>query len=484
MLLNDLRLIYPEIILFFGALMILIYGIFSSNDEKSIKNIFYLTIVTLFLSLYFSLNFVPLDIYGFNKLIINNNFSQLFKFLVLIGTIIICFISYNYFDYLKILKPEYFFLILLSCLGILIMVSSSSILSMYIGLELQSICLYILASYRKDYLKSAESGVKYFILGALSSGILLYGLSLIYGITNSTAFIDISEKLNNTAYVSDNIFIISTGFVLVLSGLFFKIATVPFHMWAPDVYEGAPTPVTAFFTTIPKIGVIGILIKFLNIPFDSLKDYWIQILYIVSVASMILGSTVAINQQNIKRLLAYSSINHMGFIIIGILTVSHIGIKSVLLYVLIYLFTILGIFACLLCIKDDKNGTYLEEINSFSGLLQKNPFLSFSLAILLFSLAGLPPMAGFFSKLYILISAVDSKLYILAVIAVLTSVISAFYYLKIIKVIFFDKPQNTFFCEITTSFKIIIFSITILTLFFIFFVSDILNFLDKYTVII
>ena len=438
MLLNDLPLIYPEIILFFGALMILIYGIFSSNDEKSIKNIFYLTIVTLFLSFYFSLNFVPLDIYGFNKLIINNNFSQLFKFLVLIGTIIICFISYNYFDYLKILKPEYFFLILLSCLGILIMVSSSSILSMYIGLELQSICLYILASYRKDYLKSAESGVKYFILGALSSGILLYGLSLIYGITNSTAFIDISEKLNNTAYVSDNIFIISTGFVLVLSGLFFKIATVPFHMWAPDVYEGAPTPVTAFFTTIPKIGVIGILIKFLNIPFDSLKDYWIQILYIVSVV----------------------------------------------LYVLIYLFTILGIFACLLCIKDDKNGTYLEEINSFSGLLQKNPFLSFSLAILLFSLAGLPPMAGFFSKLYILISAVDSKLYILAVIAVLTSVISAFYYLKIIKVIFFDKPQNTFFCEITISFKIIIFSITILTLFFIFFVSDILNFLDKYTVII
>ena len=280
------------------------------------------------------------------------------------------------------------------------MISSSSILSMYIGLELHSICLYILAAYRKDYLKSAESGVKYFILGALSSGILLYGLSLIYGITGATDFIEISNKLKDVSYVSNNILIISTGFVLVLSGLFFKIAAVPFHMWAPDVYEGSPTPVTAFFTTIPKIGAIAILIKFLNIPFESLKDYWIQILYIVSIISMILGSTVAINQKNIKRLLAYSSINHMGFIILGILTANQIGIQSVLLYLSIYLITILGIFSCLLCIKDEKNGHYLEEINSFSGLLKKNPFLSFSLAVLLISLAGIPPMAGFFSKLY------------------------------------------------------------------------------------
>ena len=484
MILNDFNLLSSEIILLFTSLIILIYGIFITEDEKSIKNIFYLTIFGLFFSLYFALTFDQFDIYGFNKLILNTHFSQFFKVLILIGSIIVCFISYNYFNHLGILKSEYFFLILLSCLGIIIMISSSSILSMYIGLELHSICLYILAAYRKDYLKSAESGVKYFILGALSSGILLYGLSLIYGITGATDFIEISNKLKDVSYVSNNILIISTGFVLVLSGLFFKIAAVPFHMWAPDVYEGSPTPVTAFFTTIPKIGAIAILIKFLNIPFESLKEYWIQILYIVSIISMILGSTVAINQKNIKRLLAYSSINHMGFIILGILTANQIGIQSVLLYLSIYLITILGIFSCLLCIKDEKNGHYLEEINSFSGLLKKNPFLSFSLAVLLISLAGIPPMAGFFSKLYILISIVESKFYLLAVIAVITSVISAFYYLKIIKVIFFDTSENKIFCEITFSFKFFILSSVLLTIFFLFFASEVISLINKYSIII
>ena len=480
---NDFKILFPEIILLFSSLIILIYGIFCNTEKKSIKNIFYLTIAALFLALYFSITFEQFNIYAFNELQINTSFSQFFQILILIGSLIVCFISYNYLEYLEILKPEYFFLILLSCLGILIMISSNNIMSMYLGLELQSICLYILAAYRKDYLISAESGVKYFILGALSSGILLYGLSLIYGVTNSTGFIEISNKLDDVTYFSDNILIISTGFVLVLSGLFFKIAAVPFHMWAPDVYQGSPTPITAFFTTVPKIGAIAILIRFLNIPFESLQDYWIQILYIISIMSMILGSTVAINQKNIKRLLAYSSIYHMGFIILGILTANEIGTKSVLLYISIYMITILGIFSCLLCIKDGKDGYYLEEINSFSGLLKKNPFLSFSIAVLLFSLAGIPPMAGFFSKLYILISVVESKLYFLAIVAVLTSVISAFYYLKIIKAIFFDIPQNNIFCEVPYIYKIFIFLSVLLTLFFIFFASKILDFINKFTVI-
>mgnify|MGYP001442750416 CR=1 FL=1 len=245
-------------------------------------------------------------------------------------------------------------------------------------MELQSICLYILASYRKYDIKSSESGVKYFIIGALSSGILLYGLSIIYAFTNSTDFYEISKSINISKESNVNFLILNVGFVLILCGLFFKIAVVPFHMWAPDVYEGSPTSITAFFTTIPKIGAIGFLIKFLNIPFENYSNAWFQILYFVSIASMVLGSIAAVNQTNIKRLLAYSSINHMGFILIGILTASQIGIKSVQLYIAIYIVNVLGIFTCILCLKNKINGYYLENIKSFSGLNKKNPFLSFS----------------------------------------------------------------------------------------------------------
>ena len=483
MLLNDFKLLSPEIFLAISSIFILMYGIFFKDDTRSNRNIFYITIFTLIFSLYLSLTTYQTDTYVFDKLISNSAYAQFFKILILIGSITICLISYNYLTYLGILKPEYFFLILLTTLGILIMISSHNILSMYLGLELQSICLYILATYRKDYLKSAESGVKYFILGALSSGILLYGLSLIYSFTNSTDFIEISYKLKESSTIIDNQLLIATGFVLVLSGLFFKVAAVPFHMWAPDLYEGSPTPITAFFTTIPKIGAIAILIKILNIPFEIFKDSWFYILSIVSVISMVVGSIAAINQQNIKRLLAYSSINHMGFILLGILTANQIGLKSVQLYLIIYTITILGLFSCLLCIKDEKNGKYLEDINSFAGLIKKNTILSFSLVILLFSITGIPPLAGFFSKLYILISIIDSKLYFLAIVAVLTTVISAFYYLKIIKVILFDSPNNPIYLEVPFVFKNIIYLAVLFSLLFIFFGSEILNFIDKYTFI-
>ena len=254
-------------------------------------------------------------------------------------------------------------------------------------------------------------------------------------------------------------------------------------MWAPDVYEGSPTSITAFFTTIPKIGVIAFLIKFLNTTFESYSDAWFQILYLVSVISMILGSIAAVNQSNIKRLLAYSSISHMGFILIGILTANHIGIKSVQLYIAIYIVNVLGIFTCILCLKNKINGYYLENIKSFSGLNKKNPFLSFSLAILLFSISGLPPLAGFFGKLYILISAVDNKLYFLAIIAILTTIISAFYYLKIIKTIFFDKPINDIYINITAIFKVIIIITLIISIFFILFISNFLEIISATSLI-
>jgi len=478
MQLIDIKLFSPEIVLIFGSIFILLYGIFFNNSKDSNKKIFYITLISLISSFYCSIFIAGTNVNLFNNLLNNDLYTLFFKALVISGTIIITYISYNYLEDLNIIKPEFFFLILLCLVGILVLISSRNIISMYLGLELQSICLYILAAYRKFDIKSSESGVKYFIIGVLSSGILLYGLSIIYAFTNSTDFYEISKSISLSLQSNENFLIINVGFVLILCGLFFKIAVVPFHMWAPDVYEGSPTPITAFFTTIPKIGAIGFLIKFLNITFESYSDAWFQILYLVSIISMILGSIAAVNQTNIKRLLAYSSISHMGFILIGIMTADHIGIKSAQLYIFIYMLNVLGIFTCILCLKNKINGYYLENIKSFSGLLKKNPFLSFSFAILFFSLAGLPPLSGFFGKLYILISAVKSELYFLSIIAVLTSVISAFYYLKIIKVIFFDKPINNIYTNITISSRLIIFITLIVSIFLIAFLSDFLEIIN------
>ena len=475
----DIKLFSPEITLIIGSVLILLYGIFFNKDEDLNKRVLYITLISLILSLYCSIYVVDAGTNSFNNLLNNDLYTLFFKILVYIGTIIIIYISYNYLKDLNIINPEFFFLILLSIVGVLILISSRNIISMYLGLELQSICLYILAAYRKYDIKSSESGVKYFIIGALSSGILLYGLSIIYGFTNSTDFYEISKSINLSLKNHENFLIINIGFILILCGLFFKIAVVPFHMWAPDVYEGSPTSTTAFLTTIPKIGTIGFLIKFLNIPFENYYTAWSQILYLVSIASMILGSIAALNQNNIKRLLAYSSISHMGFILIGVLTANQIGIKSVQLYLSIYTINILGIFTCILCLKNKINGYYLENINNFSGLLKKDSFLSFSFAILLFSLAGLPPLSGFFGKLYILIAAVESKMYFLAVIAVLTSIISAFYYLKIIKIIFFDKPINDIYINISKISKLIIILTLIISIFLIIFLSDFLEIISS-----
>ena len=479
----DIKLLSSEIVLVLGSIFILMYGIFFKNDDKSIKKIFYITIISIISAFYCTIYIVDSGTNSFNNLLHNDSYTLFFKILLFSATLIITYISYNYLKDLDIIQPEFFFLVLLSLVGVLILISSRNLLSMYLGLELQSICLYILAAYRKFDLKSSESGVKYFIIGALSSGILLYGLSIIFAFTNTTDFYEIFKELSLSLENNENYLIINVGFVLVLCGLFFKIAVVPFHMWAPDVYEGSPTPITAFFTTIPKIGAIGFLIKFLNIPFDNYSIGWIQILYFVSIISMILGSIAAVNQLNIKRLLAYSSISHMGFILIGILTDNQLGIKSAQLYILIYTVNILGIFTCLLCLKNKINGYYLENINSFSGLLKKNSFISFSFAILFFSLAGLPPLSGFFGKLYILSSAVQSKLYFLAIIAILTSIISAFYYLKIIKTIFFDKPINDIYVNISKISRLIIIFSLFISVFLIIFLSDLLEIINTTSII-
>ena len=483
MQLSDIKSFSPEIILIFGSIFILVYGIFFTNSKDLNKNIFYITFVSLVFSFYCSIYVVDAGTNSFNNLLNNDLYTLFFKILAFTGTIIITYISYNYLKDLDILKPEFFFLILLSLTGILILISSRNIISMYLSLELQSICLYILAAYRKYDIKSSEAGIKYFIIGALSSGILLYGLSIIYAFTNATDFYEISKSINLSLENNENFLILNIGFILILCGLFFKIAVVPFHMWAPDVYEGSPTSITAYFTTVPKIGAIGFLIKFLNIPFENYSDAWFQILYLISIASMVLGSVAAVNQNNIKRLLAYSSISHMGFILIGILTDNQIGIKSVQLYLSIYMLNVLGIFTCILCLKNKINGYFLENIKSFSGLSKKNSFLAFSFAILLFSLAGLPPLSGFFAKLYILIAAVESKLYLLAIMAVLTSIISAFYYLKIVKTIFFDKPINDIYISIPAISRLIIIITLIISIFLIIFLSDLLEIISTVSLI-
>ena len=316
------------------------------------------------------------------------------------------------------------------------MISSNDLMSFYLGLELQSLALYILASIDKNNLKSNESGVKYFVLSALSSGLLLYGCSLLYGFTGSTNFeeINLKTELENTGAIF--------AMVFILVGLAFKISAVPFHMWTPDVYQGSPSSVTSFFAVVPKIAGIAILIRFVQIPFEQLIDQWQNILVFMSLASMILGAVAAIGQTNIKRLIAYSSIGHIGYALAGISTGTVMGYNSSITYISIYIIMNLGAFGCIFLMK--KDGKYCEDIADLAGISKQNPLLAISFLIIMFSLAGIPPLAGFFAKFYIFMSVVESGMYTLAIIGLLSTVISAFYYLRIIKIIYFDEIKNPF----------------------------------------
>jgi NADH-quinone oxidoreductase subunit N len=316
------------------------------------------------------------------------------------------------------------------------MVSSNDLILFYLGLELQSLALYILASIDRDNIRSSEAGIKYFVLSALSSGLLLYGCSLLYGFAGSTNFEEIANKSLNY-----NIGIIF-GMVFILVGLAFKVSVVPFHMWTPDVYQGAPTSVTSFFSVVPKLAGIAIFIKFMYLPFGKIINEWQSIIVFMSIASMILGAVAAIGQKNIKRLMAYSSIGHMGYAIAGIAAGTINGIKSTLVYISIYLVMNIGIFACILLMK--RGGKYIEEIDELSGASKNHPLMSLALLIILFSLAGIPPLAGFFAKFYIFMAVIESEMYILAIVGLVTTVVSAFYYIRIIKIMYFDEAKKPF----------------------------------------
>ena len=430
----NLNLIFPEIFISLSIMFLLLVGVFKSKSSNFVYN---LSIISLLISLALILNY-PIDT---NISLFNNSYkidylSSFMKILTLISGIFVMFVSSKYIQITKIFKIEYPILTLSSILGMMVMISSNDLIVFYIGLELQSLALYVLASFNRDNLLSSESGVKYFVLSALSSGLLLYGCSLMYGFSNSTNFVLIAENINSSSYG------LTFGIVFILVGLAFKISAVPFHMWTPDVYEGSPTSVTFFFSILPKIAAITVFIRFLYIPFMNMFHEWQLIIVFLSVASMLFGSIAAIGQKNLKRLIAYSSIGHMGYALAGLSTGTNEGIQSSIIYISIYIVMNLAFFSCIFMLRRKEN--YFEKIEDLSGLSSNHPILSFSLLIVLFSLAGIPPLAGFFAKFYIFVAVIDQSMYFLAIVGLLSSVIAAFYYLRIIKVIYFDKEKENF----------------------------------------
>ena len=470
---TNLNSLYPEIFLAISILFSLIYGVFRNNSSKEV---FIIIILSLVIILTFILN-SPLENEKtfFNESYKIDYFSNLMKIIAIVATIFVLISSFSYLKSLKIFKIEYPILIASSLLGILVMISSMNLIVFYIGLELQSLALYVLASFNRDQIKSSEAGLKYFVLSALSSGLLLYGCSLIYGFTGSTDFITISQFLSNDSFG------IKFAIVFILVGLSFKISAVPFHMWAPDVYEGSPTTVTLFFALIPKVAIISVLIKILYIPFFNLIDQWQVIIIFLSISSMTFGAIAAIGQKNLKRLMAFSSIGHMGYALAGIATGTNQGIESSITYIIIYITMTLGFFVCLLMIK--KNDLYYENIEDLSGLSKSHPILSICFLIMLFSLAGIPPLAGFFGKFYIFLAVIEQKMYFLAIVGLIATVISAFYYLRIIKVIYFDEEKEKYDTEQHFGLKVSLAITTFITLLFFIFPGEISEIVSKINLI-
>ncbi len=361
------------------------------------------------------------------------------KVLILIGSGVAIVLSAGYARKEKFERFEYPVLIVIATLGMMMMVSANDLITLYIGLELQSLAIYVVAAINRDSLRSTEAGLKYFVLGALSSGMLLYGASLVYGFTGHVGFPEIAAAI--TAQGSASVGLIF-GLVFVIAGLAFKVSAVPFHMWTPDVYEGAPTPVTAFIAAAPKLAAMALFVRAVVGAFGPVTDQWQQIVTFLAIASMVLGSFAAIGQRNIKRLMAYSSIGHMGYALVGLAAGTEAGVRGVVIYLIIYLAMTLGAFAVILSMR--RRDGMVEEISDLAGLSRTNPVLAFLLAMILFSLAGIPPLAGFFAKFYVFLAAIEAQLYWLSVIGVLASVVGAYYYLRIIKIMYFDEPAGAF----------------------------------------
>jgi len=426
----------PELSLAIGAMALLMVGAFSRPERGEL--VLWLAVGVLALTgVFVAMGEGTVTLFSGSFIV--DPYARMLKLMALVGAAVALIMSVNFWrDTDGGVKFEYPVLALLATTGMLMMISAYDLIALYVGLELQSLALYVVAAFKRDSARSSEAGLKYFVLGALSSGMLLYGASLIYGFTGSTEFSQIASAVQPSGANLGLIF----GLVFLLAGFAFKISAVPFHMWTPDVYEGAPTPVTAFFAAAPKIAAMALFVRVVVSAFPAVTMEWQQIVIFLAIASMALGSFAAIGQHNIKRLMAYSSIGHMGYALVGLAAGTAEGVQGVIVYLAIYLVMTLGTFACILALRRD--GKMVEEISQLSGLSRTSPAMALMLAVLLFSLAGIPPLAGFFAKFYVFLAAIESGLYVLAVIGVLLSVVGAFYYLRIVKIMYFDEPVERF----------------------------------------
>jgi len=470
---DQLNLIIPELFLTTSIMILLMLGVFYKNSFNLIFKLSMIVLLATFILLFN--HSVDTSAKLFNNSYTIDYLSLFMKALTLVACIFVMLSSFDYIKLIGINKIEYPILILSASLGMMIMISSYDLIVFYMGLELQSLSLYVLISFNRDSRRSTEAGLKYFVLSALSSGLLLYGCSLIYGFSNSTNFDLIAQNIDQ--FNTGSIF----GIVFILVGLAFKVSAVPFHMWAPDVYEGSPTSVTAFFAIVPKVAALTVFIRFLYVPFINLVDQWQMIIIFISLASMILGAVAAIGQTNLKRLMAYSAIGHMGYALAGLATGSNEGIQSTVMYLSIYLLMNLGIFSCIFMMK--RKDIFYEDIQDLSGLSKNHPIISVCLLVLLFSLAGIPPLAGFFAKFYVFMAVIKVEMYTLAIIGLITTVISAFYYLRIIKIIYFDDPKEIFEIDKNLGLKVSLFLSTIIILIYFIYPSLLIDMVSNINVI-
>jgi NADH-quinone oxidoreductase subunit N len=423
----------PELLIVGSAILLLLLGVFKKENASGLVTA--LAIIALALSALLVVSAPSERVETFGGMFVVDSFAVFSKLLVLVASAVTLAMSRQWLKAEGLDNPEYPVLVLFATLGMMLMISANNFMSLYLGLELQSLALYVLAASQRDSGRATEAGLKYFVLGSLASGMLLYGASLVYGFGGTTGFDALAKALAVEIPVG-----VTVGMVFILAGLAFKISAAPFHMWAPDVYEGAPTPVTAFFAVAPKIAAFALLLRVLTGPFGSMVEQWQQVIVFISIASMVVGGFAAIMQSNIKRLMAYSSIGHVGFALIGLAAGGADGVRAVLIYLAIYLVMNAGAFAVILSMR--QKGRALEGIDDLAGLSKTHPMMALSLAIFMWSMAGIPPFAGFWSKWMVFSVAIDKGLIALSVIGVLTSVVSAYYYLRIIKVMYFDEPAD------------------------------------------
>jgi NADH-quinone oxidoreductase subunit N len=455
--------VLPEISLAVGAMVLLMFG--AVMKERSLNFVTVMSMLLL-LGVAFWVSAMPVDKSAMNGSFISDDFARFMKVLTLIGSAFAILLARGFLAAPGRGLFEFPILIVLATTGMMIMVSAGDLIALYLGLELMSLSLYVVAAIDRENVRSTEAGLKYFVLGALSSGMLLYGSSLVYGFTGTVNFAGIAKEAAHGGVG------LTIGLVFVFTGLCFKVSAVPFHMWTPDVYEGAPTPVTAFFAAAPKVAAMALFIRVALTAFPTITPQWQQIVVFVSIASMVLGAFAAIGQNNIKRLMAYSSIGHMGFALVGLASGTAEGVQGVLVYMTIYMTMTLGTFACIMAMR--REGGSVETISDLAGLSRSNPALAFFLAMLMFSLAGIPPLAGFFAKLYVFLAAIKAGMFTLSVIGVLASVVGAYYYLRIVKVMYFDEPAQAF-APMRGELKFVLAISGLLVLFFFVYPSPLVN---------